>query len=118
MDRGKPVEVIDQHHSGYEVPVRPKVMYYQDTVSVDYWLKDVAGLLQEDLVECIHIRVMSIRHYSLCPAIIFLELRKWRLPVIHALDGGQKTITSNSLLLRISEKYRGENMDRPFYFAF
>lgn len=48
---GKPVEVIDQHHSGYEVPVRPKVMYYQDTVSVDYWLKDVAGLLQEDLVE-------------------------------------------------------------------
>ena len=41
----------DTHHSGWEVPVSPKVAYYQDNVSLDYWLEDRAELLKEDLVE-------------------------------------------------------------------
>lgn len=48
---GKFVSIRDTHNSGYEVPVNPKVMYYQDNVSLDYWLKDVSGLLNEELVE-------------------------------------------------------------------
>lgn len=51
MVNGQWVEITDTHHSGYEVPVRPKVAYYQDKVSLDYWLNDEAGLLNEELVE-------------------------------------------------------------------
>lgn len=48
---GKFVETIDTHNSGWEVPVRPKVAYYQDGVTLEYWLEDKAGLLKEELVE-------------------------------------------------------------------
>lgn len=48
---GKMVVERDTHNSGWEVPVRPKVAYYQDKVSLDYWLEDQSELLKEDLVE-------------------------------------------------------------------
>ncbi|WP_041140110.1 ChbG/HpnK family deacetylase [Beduini massiliensis] len=51
IEDGKMVQIRDTHHSGWEVPVMPKVGYYQDTVSLDYWLNDQADLLSEDLVE-------------------------------------------------------------------
>lgn len=51
MKDGKMVVEYDKHNSGWEVPVRPKVGYYMDTVSLDYWLEDQSELLKEDLVE-------------------------------------------------------------------
>lgn len=48
---GKVVEVYDQNNSGWEVPVRPDVMYYQDKVCLEYWLEDWGHLLEKDLVE-------------------------------------------------------------------
>lgn len=48
---GQMIEICDTHHSGWEVPVRPKKAYYMENVSLDYWLNDEAGLLKEDLVE-------------------------------------------------------------------
>lgn len=51
VENGKFVKSRDTHNSGYEVPVNPKIMYYQDKVSLDYWLNDEAELLKEDLVE-------------------------------------------------------------------
>lgn len=48
---GKMVEIRDTHNSGWEVPTHPKVMYYQDKVSLEYWLEDQGDLLSQDLVE-------------------------------------------------------------------
>lgn len=51
IENGEMVQLRDTHDSGWEVPVMPKVGYYQDKVSLDYWLDDQADLLSEDLVE-------------------------------------------------------------------
>lgn len=43
--------VSDRNNSGYEIPVHPDVMYYQDNVSINYWLDDVGNILEKELVE-------------------------------------------------------------------
>lgn len=48
---GKMTTVRDAHKCGWEIPVHPSVMYYQDKVSIDYWLEDWGNLLEQDLVE-------------------------------------------------------------------
>lgn len=64
MIDGKMVEVRDTHNSGWEVPERPKIAYYQERIDLAYWLEDQADLLEEDLVE-IHSHPGYIDQYLL-----------------------------------------------------
>lgn len=48
---GKFIIQYGNNNSGYEIPVYPKVSYFENTVSLEYWLEDQSDLLKEDLVE-------------------------------------------------------------------
>lgn len=39
------------NYAGYELPEYPDVMYYNETVSYDYWLNDIGNILSKDLVQ-------------------------------------------------------------------
>lgn len=48
---GKMITEYGLHNSGWEVPVHPEEMYYQDKVCLEYWLEDWGKMLDKDLVE-------------------------------------------------------------------
>ncbi len=51
MVNGQMIVEYDLHHSGWEVPEHPEMMYYKDTVCLEYWLEDWGKMLSKDLVE-------------------------------------------------------------------